>query len=495
MRYILIIKTLMIKRFITSIIAIFGILSFSYAQVFINVDSLKKHVAILASDPFEGRGFGFLNKHLSVEYLTSEFISAGLKPINNSYIHSFIYKAAITKIEGNNIIGMIEGSDPVLKDEYIILGAHYDHIGYEMKDGKKVFYNGANDNASGVASIIEIGRYLAANRKQLKRSIIIAAFDAEESGLFGSAAFLSDKIVDPANIKIMFSLDMVGTYEKNDGLDLNGMNSIKDGEKIAEKIGIEKNVKIKRTANSIEMRTDTWSFARYNIPSVHIFTGEKQPYHKPEDDSDLLDYNGMTILNEFVLELTKELSNQDKLLADKQFITKSTDPKFRIGISSNIGNNKHIYKNEFYISKPLFSLETGLVTQFKFSKYFSVQPEVSYEMYGGKVETGNLRIHAVTPRLNLLITTPNEGKGFPFVYLLAGGYYRNNFAGSENGKSVDFSAKYSKSETGICFGAGVQVMKYQMGFYQKYGFNNVLQNDADGEILNKTTYFSVLYFF
>jgi hypothetical protein len=485
----------MIKRLIIICIGTFGLISFSFAQEFIRLDSLKKHVTILASDAFEGRGFGFLNKHLAVEYIASAFISAGLKPVNNSYLQSFIHKTAITKIEGNNIIGMVEGSDPVLKDEYIILGAHYDHVGFEMKDGKKVFYNGANDNASGVASIIEIGRYLSANQKQLKRSVIIVAFDAEESGLFGSAAFLSEKIVDPAKIRIMFSLDMVGTYEKNDGLELNGMNSIKEGELLAGKISKEKNVKMRNTANSVEMRTDTWSFAKYNIPSVHVFTGEKQPYHKPEDDSNLIDFDGMIIVNEFICELTKELSNQDQLLADKQFITKSTEPKFRIGISSNMGANKHIYAKEFYVSKPLFSLETGIVTQFRLSKNFSVQPEVAYEMYGGKIETGDLRIHSITPRINLLITTPNKGKGFPFGYLLAGGYYRNNFSGKENGQSADFSAKYSKNEKGICFGAGLQIMKYQIGFYQKNGFDNLYKNIADGEIVNKTNYFSVIYFF
>ncbi len=485
----------MIKRPVIAIFTAFGLISPVFTQEFINADSLKRHVALLTSESFEGRGFGFLNKHMAVEYLTSEFISAGLKPIKNSYIEYFTHKIAMIKIEGNNIIGIIEGSDPILKNEYIILGAHYDHLGWEMKDGKKIIYNGANDNASGVASIIEIGRYLAANQKDLKRSIVIVAFDAEETGLFGSAAFLSEKIIDPANIKIMFSLDMVGTYDKNEGLELNGMNSLKNGESLAKKISIDKNLKIHKTANSIEMRTDTWSFAKEGIPAIHVFTGEKQPYHKPEDDSDLLDYDGMVRISEFVYLMTKELSNQEDILTDKQFMAKSIDPGFRIGISSNIGNNKHLYKNDFYNAKPLFSMETGIVMQFRLSKYLSIQPEASYEMYGSKVEAGNLRMHAVTPRISILLTTPNKRKDNPFGYLLAGGYYRYNFAGKENGHSADFTSKYSKTETGICFGAGLQILKYQMGFYQKYGLNNVLQNNTNGEIINKSNYFSVIYFF
>jgi aminopeptidase YwaD len=485
----------MTKIFITSILAIFGLLSLLSGQEFIQIDSLKKHVAILASDSLEGRGFGFSGKQMAVNYIAREFKAAGLKPFTNNYLQSFIHKVAMIRVEVVNIIGLVEGSDPVLKNEFIVLGAHYDHLGWEMKDGKKIIFNGADDNASGVASIIEIGRFLATNKNLLKRSVIIVAFDGEEVGLFGSSAFLSEKIVDSTNIKIMFSLDMVGMYEKNNGLDLNDMNSIINGEKLAEKISNEKNVKINKTANTIEMRTDTWSFAKHNIPAVHVFTGEKSPYHKPEDDSDLLDYNGMVKVDEFMCNLTKDLSSEEVILADKQFMTKSTKPFFKMGFSLSMGSNKHIYKNEYFTAKPLFAFETGIIAQLMLSKYIILQPEILYETTGSQTELGNLRMHSFSPEFNLLLTTSNTKKDIPFVYLLVGGYYRNNFAGKEDGHSVDFNTKYAKNETGINFGIGFQILKYQMGFYQKLGFNNVLQNNTNGEIINKSNYFSIAYYF
>ena len=483
------------NKFIASILAIFGLISLISGQESIHIDSLKKHVAILASDSLEGRGFGFSGKQMAVNYIAREFKLAGLKSLTDNYLQYFIHKTALVKVEGINIIGIVEGSDPVLRNEYIVIGTHYDHLGWEMKEGKKIIYNGADDNASGVASIIEIGGYLAENQNLLKRSVIIVAFDGEEIGLFGSSAFLKEKIADPVDIKIMFSLDMVGMFEKNGGLELNGMNSMINGEKLAEKISNESSVKITKTANSIEMRTDTWSFAKQNIPAVHVFTGEKSPYHKPEDDSDLLDFNGMVKVNEFMCDLIKDLSNEDEILADKQFMTKSLIPFFKLGVGYSMGSNKHNYKNDFFTGKPLFAFETGVFVQLRLSKHIILQPEILYETIGSQTDTGNLRMHSFSPQFNLLLTTPHARKEIPFGYLLAGGYYRNNFAGKEAGHSVDFISKYVKDETGLNVGIGFQMLKYQMGFYQKLGFNNILQNSTDKEIINKTNYFSFVYYF
>ena len=177
------------KQVAAAVTFLFITLSLS-AQDTVLVSSLRKHVAILASDSLSGRAFGFPEKQLAIEYITNQFSSAGFEAWSNDYIQSFQQFNDLYLGEGKNIIGLVEGSDPVLKDEFIILGAHYDHMGWKLENGEKVVFNGADDNASGVASIIEIGKILMTKRGELKRSVIIAAFDAEEAGLIGSRMFL-----------------------------------------------------------------------------------------------------------------------------------------------------------------------------------------------------------------------------------------------------------------------------------------------------------------
>ncbi len=117
---------------------------------------------------------------------------AGIEPLNGKYLHPFNHREGILNIPGNNVVGVVRGNNPDLKDEYIVLGAHYDHLGWKISGGDTVVYNGADDNASGSASLIEIGRNLAQRKGELGRSVILVAFDGEESGLIGSNHFLND---------------------------------------------------------------------------------------------------------------------------------------------------------------------------------------------------------------------------------------------------------------------------------------------------------------
>ena len=151
---------------IASALATFYCSVLSFAQ---QVDSnmLKDHVYYLASDSLMGRGFGTEGGRMAAKYITDKFKEVGLTPWQGQYLHSFISSSMMLKTEGANIIGWVEGNDPVLKNEYIVLGAHYDHVAYKIVNGEKVVYNGADDNASGVASIIEIGRWLVLNRDRL----------------------------------------------------------------------------------------------------------------------------------------------------------------------------------------------------------------------------------------------------------------------------------------------------------------------------------------
>jgi aminopeptidase YwaD len=108
--------------------------------------ALKKHVSILAADSMLGRGFG--TNEMARKYIIQEFEKAGIKPLESSYADTFTIKVQGTiRLTGYNVIGVIPGNDPVLKNEYIVLGAHYDHLGYRIEDNERIIYNGADDNA------------------------------------------------------------------------------------------------------------------------------------------------------------------------------------------------------------------------------------------------------------------------------------------------------------------------------------------------------------
>lgn len=446
---------------------------------------LEEHVTLLASDSLAGRAFGFEEKEMAVSYITAEFQKAGFAPGFERYIQNFDHKSGLYKARGKNIIGVIPGSEPSLSKEIIVIGAHYDHMGYKGTGEEKVIYNGADDNASGVASIIEIGKILMEHKSLLKRSIILVAFDGEEDGLHGSE-FLAESFGDDiTTVKAMFSLDMVGMYSKYGGVGLHGFNSLTGGKELALKVAELNGVKVKSTSGGIEMRTDTWSFGVRGVPSFYVSTGLLSPYHKPEDDSDLLDYPGMSKMVEFVSALAQGLASEEVLEPNNSFITKATDPKFLAGFKFGYGNSNHVYRDEFYDSKSLMALEAGMVVQFKITPAIYIQPGLSWEMTGAKTGPGKLRMHSFTPQMSLLFCLPPGDLSKPKSIFQAGYYYRQNFHSTLNGDGYDFASDYKDTDNGLILGFGFQYVKTQILFSYKYGLGNINLNPAGTDTRNR----------
>jgi aminopeptidase YwaD len=450
-------------------------------------EALQKHLSVLASDSLEGRCFGFVSKQKAIDYIVNEFKKNNIKPLADNYLQSFVVQLGMTRVEGFNIVGCIEGSDPILKNEYIVLGAHFDHVGFTYKNGQKIIYNGADDNASGVGALLEIGKYLSVHRNELKRSVLILAFDGEESGLLGSHAFASSNLIDFTKIKAMFSLDMVGMYKNNNGVDLNGICSIIDGEKIAREAASQLNVKINKTEKKIEGRTDTWSFAEKGIPAVHVFTGYSSPYHKPEDDYDLLDYPGMTKITTLLSEITLKLAGEPDLKDNTKFIKHQTDPVCQVGFSINTGYSYHFYNNQYFMAKPILAFSVGPIVQFKLTDNISLLTKVLYETYGSKSETGNFREHSISPELNALLLTPFKANFMPRLFAMAGVYYKYNFAGKAGGATLDFD-QTQRFDLGLNLGVGIRFMNFQLGYYLQRGFENI-NSVSDDKITNRSNYY------
>jgi len=439
---------------------------------------LERVVTDLASDALLGRGFGSEGGRLAAAYIKDQFEDAGIDPLLESYFHSFEHRKGILNITGYNIAGIIPGSDPELKHEYIILGAHYDHLGWELAEGDTVVYNGADDNASGVAAILEVGRILAGRPDLLGRSVILVAFDGEESGLIGSKAFVSElvtgekAVIDSSSVVAMFSLDMVGMYEAHAGVDLLGIEMLTDYKQLIADATTYMPIDITKMDGALPRATDTAPFGKIGVPSVHVFTGLESPYHKPEDDSDLLDYEGMAVIVNFMASLTRELSTIPEVRVSEEVEGMADQGKmkhFNPGVTLNIGNAHHDYKNDFFKAKSLFAYGAGAFVEVRLTQWLALQPEVLYEWSGSRIEGGRLRTHSVTAPVSLLFTTPDKQGNGVRAYYQVGGYYSHAFGGNihyDDGTSVavDYLNAYSEMDYGVVFGIGMEIKNFRMGY-------------------------------
>ncbi|MGE4288559.1 MAG: M20/M25/M40 family metallo-hydrolase [Salinivirgaceae bacterium] len=470
------------------------------AQTTISADSLSKHVYFLASDTLEGRSPGTKGCLMAANYIVKEFINLGIKPLEDDFFHHFMYRTGANSIEAKNILGVIEGSDPLLKYEYIILGAHYDHMGYyfdNQNKKQKVVFNGADDNASGVATIIEIARQLKQNNS-LKRSIIIAAWDAEESGLKGSTQFVADSLINPSQIKLAYSIDMVGMLSKANGIDLLGLGTLKEGETSARQMADFYGIKLNKINDRVPSRTDTRPFGQIGIPVVHVTTGTLSPYHKPEDDAHLLDYDGMAVIASFLTDfVTKQANQSEPLLANLEpsAVQTNKEKKFRAGLRLNMGSNYDDYTNAFYQSKVSFAFAAGFYSQLRLNKRFTLQPEITYENKNAPSSLGNYNSQAITGDLNCLITTNSVPNQDVRGYLLLGGYYSKIFAGKIESDLWSFNDLFANELWGINWGLGMDIKFIQIGFTQKIGASILNKNELLPDRTNITSYFTIGYTF
>jgi acetylornithine deacetylase/succinyl-diaminopimelate desuccinylase-like protein len=201
---------------------IFSTFSLTYAENTLK-ERLEQHVWTLASDEMRGRRAGSESARKAAQCVIKQWEEIGIEPFfGDSYLQPFWNNRF------QNVVGVIRGNDPVLKNEYIIVGAHYDGIGTRF--GR--IRNGADDNASGVAALIELGRELQQGQSKLKRSVILIAFDAEEIGLIGSTHFIANWKGSIEDIKLMISVDMVGWYEASGEMRYLGSGTIQNGNEI-----------------------------------------------------------------------------------------------------------------------------------------------------------------------------------------------------------------------------------------------------------------------
>lgn len=462
---------------------------------------LRKHVEILAADSLEGRGLGTLGKEKAVRYIEREFADLGLSTIGDSFRHQFAFRSGLAWIPATNLVAVLPGSDPKLKEEFILIGAHYDHLGYTLKNDEKIIYPGADDNASGVAAMIEIARLLKNSKVPLQRSIAFIAFDAEESGLIGAERILSDKVLPAEKIKLMFSLDMVGMLAAYGGLDLKGIESLVDGLKIARKHVERHGLSIKKAGSAIESRTDTKPFGDVGIPAVHVFTGLKSPYHKPGDKADLLDYAGMEKIVLFMTDMVVDFANQPQLnplpILEQMAINENNrkTPIFQTGVMIYNGSGYHKYENQFFRSRNAYNFSGGIFTRVLFNRSMAVQMEALYDLNSAKAANGTFRRNSLTIPLNLQWGTPTASSGFR-AYLFAGAYYRYHFSAKEGNQSFELGSEIRSDEWGYNWGIGIDISKYHLGCTWRRGLTDIYpENLSPNRVLDRNVMLSLGYRF
>ena len=293
----------MFKKLTPCFILLFLFLQVAHSQKNVTVNELKKHINFLTSDKNVGRYPGDRTNKKVVSYIKKQYKQSGIKPLKGSYKQAFMAQLRVKKDEPKkpevktwNVIGIIEGSDPKLKNEYVVLGAHYDHLGLGDGPSSKsekvgVVYHGADDNASGTAALLEIGEKIAAHKDTLKRSVILIAFGAEEQGLLGSKYFVNNPIVPLNQIKLMINMDMVGRLNEQKHIYMGGAGTFDSGMELMKKLGPKHALSPIVNAGSVG-GSDHVSFYKKQISVIGLHTGGHPQYHTPEDTADLINYQG-----------------------------------------------------------------------------------------------------------------------------------------------------------------------------------------------------------
>lgn len=278
---------------------------------FVTAKELKESVSYLASDELQGRDTGSEGIKKAAVFIENKLKSYGVKPYFETYRDNYSAKGK----DAFNVIGFVEGNDPTLKNEVIILGAHYDHIGFGKKVEGDSIANGANDDASGTAAVMAMARYFAA-KKNNKRSIMFTLYSGEEMGLLGSK-HLAQRLKD-ANINLytMINFEMIGVpmVDKDYDAYFTGFDLSNMAPKLNEYVDYNL-LGLLPQAKEYQLfyRSDNYSFYKaFNKPCHAISTFDftnYEYYHHVDDEADKMDYEFMASLVNKMIPAFEAMSN------------------------------------------------------------------------------------------------------------------------------------------------------------------------------------------
>ncbi len=300
----------------------------------------EKIVKVFSADSMEGRLTGSIGEQKAAKFLTNELQKLGVKPYQKDYSlpFTFLYSvnphdstdASKQQIKSQNIVGFIDNH----QSRTIVIGAHYDHIGRNEHNNSSLvnssgqIHNGADDNASGVAAVLALAKHLQNNKSLEPVNYLIAFFSGEEDGLVGSKALVEQLNIDSLTISAMVNLDMVGRLDSLNHLYIGGIGT---SPRFGEIIQLANHYEIKIVSDSSGIGpSDHTSFYLKNIPVLFLFTGTHSDYHKPSDDSEKINFDGLTKIQAYLIDLLKELSNSDELPFTVTKNTSKAKPQYKV---------------------------------------------------------------------------------------------------------------------------------------------------------------------
>lgn len=277
---------------------------------------LRNHVATLASREFEGRGTPE-GKQKALDYLLAQFQKLELEPLfpEGEYLQEIPGPKAAggrATIVGRNVGAVLRGSDPVLRDEYVIVSAHYDHLG--VRDGQT--FHGADDNAGSVAMMLETARLFTNAPVRPRRSLVFLSCDLEENLLWGSRWFVAHPPWPLEQVKLFITAELIGRTLGDlplpavfvmGGENAAGLRKLVDAVPCSEKLQVRH-----LGADLVGTRSDYGPFRGEKIPFLFFSGGEHRDYHRPTDTAEKLDYERIANITEVVAGVCQIVANADE---------------------------------------------------------------------------------------------------------------------------------------------------------------------------------------
>ena len=303
---------------------------------------IKEDVTFLASDELEGRQTGTEGEKKAAAYISNRFKELNLQPKGTqNYLQPFSFRPKTNPhdevkfdvngdgtITGNNILGFLDNK----AENTIIIGAHYDHLGFGgegslYRDSIKAIHNGADDNASGVAVLLNLAAKL--KTKNTNNNYLFMGFSGEEMGLLGSNYFVKNPTIDIKKISYMINMDMVGRMKKDSSLAVYGTGTSPIFKQVLK--SHNDNFRLVQQESGVGP-SDHTSFYLADIPVLHFFTGQHEDYHKPGDDSEKLNYDGMHLISDYIFNIITDLDDNGKISFRKTKNESEDTPRFKVGL-------------------------------------------------------------------------------------------------------------------------------------------------------------------
>lgn len=276
----------------------------------VTAEAIRRHIEFLASDTLEGREGGTQGGYAAAAYLVDQLQKSGIQAAaNGDYFQYF-------PPNFRNIVAEVPGSDPVLKDEYLLIGAHYDHVGYGAPGNSRgpigVIHNGADDNASGTAGVLEVARALVQLKPGLKRSVLVVFWDAEEKGLLGSKHFVQSPVIPLTKIKLHLNVDMIGRLRPG-SLEVSGWRTAPG---LRQFLAAQNQDRLDLDLTlAYRLDSDHWPLFERGVPSVMLHTGRHDDYHRPSDDPPAINLSGAEQVSRYLFRVLVAAGHADSLPA------------------------------------------------------------------------------------------------------------------------------------------------------------------------------------